>query len=1162
MDAFQDPEDYKDACIAYVNDLVTAYNWHKHKRTCFKYAASEGSIPTDPELQDKLCRMRIDGTTREETTVDEDTGSILLRRLHPRIANFNDIVMLLLRGNMDIKFIGSGEAAQALVYYITDYITKSSVPVHVGLGALSYAIKKTNEILDELASDASKLSRTALTATVNRMMSRQEISHQQVMSYLVGSGDYYTSHSFKMLHWRAFDKLFKRHFREETNAANDSLGGERQETVTGSPDVTTHEGETSPVNRAEGNSSFGDLDMAPDPDDMILAASASGNALDEDEDMFTLTLSPGSVGATNQQQDYIYRPLDPVFDGLCLYEFVGGVEKVSKPSRGQRGEETSGMGPSNTRRGRRAQARGEFASERHTQFNTHLLRRRTVFSVPLILGDRVPRHDRGDHEREQWARMMLILFVPWRQPSDLRGDDETWLHAYERQSNSISERHQEIIAHMNVLSECRDVRDSHRAMRRVQAVALLNEWLPQPDNNLNREYDEQVEDEADDEQFEIIRTGTTFDHSGTGDLQQSAAILDSKIGSTERVAFAYCFKSTVGTDRFSQANDESQQSRQIVENDLTALEMQASVMRWLKRVRRPQHTPDPNPRPRQRQRIEEVVEHVGMREVVEEPERRVRGPIYNPIDIGQAIDQVVEEMNLDTNVEQERAFRIVGGHLRQGGDQLLMYIAGVGGTGKTHVVKAIRRLFELLNRSKEILVGAPTGAAAKNIDGYTVHSLVMLKSKGRKNIAKLQELWAPVRYFIIDEVSMIGAKFLSEISSRLQEAKGVQGEAALEPFGGVHVIFTGDFGQLRPVSAMSLYDHKLVKNPGLQVGQTIQGVNSLKGVYLWRLVRTVVVLTKNQRQKEDPVYADLLSRVRVGQCRARPDNHAQQSDVDVLFKRVAHGVLRRGATELQQFADAPVIVGSKALRDVINRRRAFHHAAVLGETCQLYHSKDRIRGSPVHARLREPLWDVASNKSEDSLGRLPLFRGMKVMLQENIAFSKGLVNGAEGTVEEILWEEEHGYRYATVAYVRVPNSGIICPEKGEDIVPIFPESTRFNVQVIVNGKVTARRVTRSQLPILPAYAYTDYKSQGKSLTRAIVDIESAHSLQGVYVMLSRVKTLEGLLLLRPFVPSKLCRRLSQELREELERIDALSETTRIRYEQDRLVHAESRMEQD
>ncbi|KAI0735617.1 hypothetical protein C8Q76DRAFT_576239, partial [Earliella scabrosa] len=203
--AFSNFADFQIACDTFVNDLVKAYNWHKHKATCFKYT-TPGSVPKQPKDQDEQCRMRIDGSVRPHTVLDTETGSILLRRFHPRIANFNDLVIFLMKSNMDIKFIGSGEAAKALIYYITDYITKASVSTHIGLGALTYAIKKTNEQLPHMQDDGERVSRTALTATLNRMMSRQEISHQQVMSYLVGGGDYYTSHTFKFLHWRSFDR--------------------------------------------------------------------------------------------------------------------------------------------------------------------------------------------------------------------------------------------------------------------------------------------------------------------------------------------------------------------------------------------------------------------------------------------------------------------------------------------------------------------------------------------------------------------------------------------------------------------------------------------------------------------------------------------------------------------------------------------------------------------------------------------------------------------------------------------------------------------------------------------------------------------------------------------------------------------------------------------
>lgn len=169
------------------------------------------------------------------------------------------------------------------------------------------------------------------------------------------------------------------------------------------------------------------------------------------------------------------------------------------------------------------------------------------------------------------------------------------------------------------------------------------------------------------------------------------------------------------------------------------------------------------------------------------------------------------------------------------------------------------------------------------------------------------------------------------------------------------------------------------------------------------------------------------------------------------------------------------------------------------------------------------------------------------MIRENIAFGKRLVNGAEGTVRNVLYESLDGKLYATVAYVHVPGAGKVAPDLEEDIVPVFPVIVRFKCDISIGGKRAERTVSRQQLPLVPAYAYTDYKSQGKSLTKAIVDIESAMSIQGVYVMLSRLRTLDGLLILRPFSVAKICVRLSQELRAELARIDILDELTRKRY---------------
>ncbi|KAJ7142799.1 hypothetical protein C8R44DRAFT_541773, partial [Mycena epipterygia] len=196
-------EEFESACRETVEELVKKSNWHVHKPTCWKYL-KPGEIHNDT-----TCRMRINGEVNPLTRLDPETESIILRRLHPRINNYNALVMFLMRCNMDIKYIRSGEAAKALVYYVTDYITKSQLSTHVGLSAVEYAIKRNNEKYEGTnmaVTDLSSINRSLFTKTVMALMSKQETSHQQVMSYLVGGGDYYTSHTFKIVKWGDIDR--------------------------------------------------------------------------------------------------------------------------------------------------------------------------------------------------------------------------------------------------------------------------------------------------------------------------------------------------------------------------------------------------------------------------------------------------------------------------------------------------------------------------------------------------------------------------------------------------------------------------------------------------------------------------------------------------------------------------------------------------------------------------------------------------------------------------------------------------------------------------------------------------------------------------------------------------------------------------------------------
>ncbi len=196
---FNDNIEFEKQFQLFVKDLAIACNWHNHTDSCWKYL--DDNDPRD----DDHCRFRVNGKTKSFTELDPETSSVLLRRLHPWINNYNDLVLFLVQCNMDIKYIGSGEAAKALVYYVTDYITKQTLPTHVGFSALQYAIIKNNEKFEgDIQTSENSKARSMVTKVVNQLAARQEMPHQQIMSYLVGGGDYYTSHKFKNLRWTDF----------------------------------------------------------------------------------------------------------------------------------------------------------------------------------------------------------------------------------------------------------------------------------------------------------------------------------------------------------------------------------------------------------------------------------------------------------------------------------------------------------------------------------------------------------------------------------------------------------------------------------------------------------------------------------------------------------------------------------------------------------------------------------------------------------------------------------------------------------------------------------------------------------------------------------------------------------------------------------------------
>ena len=118
-------------------------------------------------------------------------------------------------------------------------------------------------------------------------------------------------------------------------------------------------------------------------------------------------------------------------------------------------------------------------------------------------------------------------------------------------------------------------------------------------------------------------------------------------------------------------------------------------------------------------------------------------------------------------------------------------------TGKSYLIHCLQLLLQ-----HQVVVAAPTGVAAFNIDGHTLHSLFSLPTRGEfkdlegERLTKLQQAFSEVKYLIIDEMSMVGRKTFGQVDRRLRQAFPHHSQ---EVFGGCSCLLFGDFGQLPPV---------------------------------------------------------------------------------------------------------------------------------------------------------------------------------------------------------------------------------------------------------------------------------------------------------------------------------------------------------------------------
>lgn len=196
---------------------------------------------------------------------------------------------------------------------------------------------------------------------------------------------------------------------------------------------------------------------------------------------------------------------------------------------------------------------------------------------------------------------------------------------------------------------------------------------------------------------------------------------------------------------------------------------------------------------------------------------------------------------------------------------LRMFVSGVGGTGKSHLINVIRKYIPS-EFSKEVIVSAPTGIAAYNINGLTLHRLLRLpieqdgvfkyKPLTDKQLKSLREIFKDVVLLIIDEISMVSNIMLAMINLRLCE---IFDTFEIEDgwFGRLNILLLGDLLQLKPVNE---------EPPFVDISSSKQRdyFNNFTTINLWKELFSYDELTENVRQQSDQVYAAALSEIRLG----------------------------------------------------------------------------------------------------------------------------------------------------------------------------------------------------------------------------------------------------------------------------------------------------------
>lgn len=372
----------------------------------------------------------------------------------------------------------------------------------------------------------------------------------------------------------------------------------------------------------------------------------------------------------------------------------------------------------------------------------------------------------------------------------------------------------------------------------------------------------------------------------------------------------------------------------------------------------------------------------------------------------------------------------------------LTFVSGSAGTGKSTLINYIR------SKVDKCLLLAPTGIAALNIGGKTIHSVCkfpphFIKESDIKSLSTVHRAYfTQINLLILDEISMASSNLIDSLNIFLQKNRGI-----FEPFGGVHVMFVGDLFQLPPIVnddySNSNYDSEYFFDSHI-VKYLIQQ-NKFK----------MVKLNKVLRQSDD-MFVTILNNIRTGKNIS--------NTVNVLNKLVkVSDEMPDGYIQITPYND---------ISDVTNKRKL----------------------ESIDSQIKTYFGKVNNfNLKNCTVPQvLSLKIGAQVMLSKNLP-SKGLVNGQHGKV------------------VNLNESSVVVKFNNGDVHEIEESIWEEKSLPNAEGKITTTG-TFLQIPLKLSWSITIHKVQSTTIDKLYIDMDRGAFAPGMlYVALSRARSLNGLI---------------------------------------------------